>query len=111
MDRTAYHRQYYLENKDRIKKRNHKYYLQNKEIIQERNLLWVEKNLESIKEYHRQYWKQNKDSIMEKRNKKKPPRPDKNTKIVSQSDVIFETCKIVSEPPVLFTPQFSLKFD
>ena len=111
MDRKAYHRQYYLENKDRIRVRNHKFYLQNKEEIQERNLLWAEKNLESIKEYHRQYWKKNKDSIMEKRNKNKPPRPDKNTKIVSQSDVIQETCKKIPETPALYTPQFSLKFD
>lgn len=111
MDRTAYHKQYYLENKDRISVRNKKFYKQNKEIILERNLLWAENNLETVKEYHRKYWKQNKESIIEKRNKNKPTPKVKNTNIVSQSDVIFETCKIVPEPPTLYSPQFHLKFD
>ena len=93
MDKKEYHKQYYLNNKEKIKEHGKKYYLNNKEKcktvrkryrdenkdkLREKIKEWNLKNerymkeyyldnKENIKEYYRQYYLGNKEKIEEKK--------------------------------------------
>ena len=51
MDREAYNRQYYIENKEKIKEQHKQYYLNNKESFLRRGTLWRLENKEKMVEY------------------------------------------------------------
>ena len=75
--RRIHDRQYYLENRERIIKKNREWRLKNKEHVRIRNKEWFLKNKEHCKEYWKKYNLKNKEHIAQRgkeyrlKNKKK----------------------------------------
>jgi len=82
MDRKQYYKDYYLKNKNKIKKQSKKWYKENKEYATKRNAewrdknpdkmknardSWVEKNKKHIQAYRKKYIENNQDIIKKHR--------------------------------------------
>lgn len=65
--RDMYRKQWYEENKEKVKKQNQKYYQKNKEKVSKKQKEYYQKNKEKIKQYHKQYYQENKERINQKR--------------------------------------------
>ena len=58
-------KQWYQENKERIKEHKKQYHQENKERINERSKQYRQENKERIREYKKQYYQKNKESLKE----------------------------------------------
>ena len=65
-----YNKQYYLDNKEKLKEKSHQWYENNKEKVRERDRQYRENNKEKIREQGRQYREKNKKIINAKQNQK-----------------------------------------
>ena len=57
-------KKYYMDNKEKIAKRDKKYYKENKEKIAKRSKNYYEENKEYYVEYYKQYYQENKEDIL-----------------------------------------------
>jgi hypothetical protein len=60
-------KEYYQENKEKIKEREKEYREENKEKIKERDKDYYEKNREKVKERHKEYREENKEKLKERK--------------------------------------------
>ena len=65
MNKTEYHKQYYLSHKDLFKQNSKEYYKNNKEQIKQKSKKWYSENLDRGKETRRRYREKNVDKINE----------------------------------------------
>ena len=59
-------KQYYIDNKDKIDKKNKQWMIDNADKVKEKNKQWRTENADKIKERSKEYYNDNKDKIKEK---------------------------------------------